>query len=79
MTSMNADMNPDIARKLKRIGDAFCIKGPFFSYEDVKMGNVNHTYKVNFRLPDGMGLAWQRSSPIWYSGSTPMRSSILWN
>ena len=43
MTSMNADMNPDIARKLKRIGDAFCIKGPFFSYEDVKMGNVNHT------------------------------------
>ena len=57
MTSMNADMNPDIARKLKRIGDAFCIKGPFFSYEDVKMGNVNHTYKTNYIIDDGYGMA----------------------
>ena len=30
MTSMPMDMNPAIARKLKEIGDAFCIKGPFF-------------------------------------------------
>lgn len=29
MTSMHVDMNPDTALKLKQIGDAFCIKGPF--------------------------------------------------
>ena len=51
------DMNPAIARKLKEIGDAFCIKGPFFSYEEIKMGNVNHTYKVNYIVDDGTGMA----------------------
>ncbi len=54
---MNADMNLDIARKLKQIGDAFCIKDPFFSYEEVKMGNVNHTYKTNYIIDDGSGMA----------------------
>ena len=57
MTSMPMDMNPAIARKLKEIGDAFCIKGPFFSYEEIKMGNVNHTYKVNYIVDDGTGMA----------------------
>ena len=51
------DMNPDIAQKLKQIGDAFCIPGPFFSYEEIKMGNVNHTYKVNYIVDDGQGMA----------------------
>ena len=57
MTSMPMDMNPAIARKLKEIGDAFCIKGPFFSYDEIKMGNVNHTYKVNYIVDDGTGMA----------------------
>ena len=57
MTSMPMDMNPEIARKLKEIGDAFCIQGPFFSYEEIKMGNVNHTYKVNYIVDDGTGMA----------------------
>ena len=57
MTSMPMEMNPEIARKLKEIGDAFCIQGPFFSYEEIKMGNVNHTYKVNYIVDDGTGMA----------------------
>ena len=49
------EMNPDTARKLQQIGEAFCIKGPFFSYEEIKVGNVNRTYKVNYvREEDGM-------------------------
>ena len=37
-------MNPQTARKLLEVGEAFRIPGPFFSYEEIKMGNVNHTY-----------------------------------
>lgn len=54
---MMNDNNIDIARKLQRIGKAFCIEGPFFSYEEIKMGNVNHTYKVNYIRDDGSGMA----------------------
>ena len=40
-------MDPSMARKLLRVGEAFHIPGPFFSYEEVSQGNVNNTYKVN--------------------------------
>ena len=40
----NMSMNQDIARKLLQVGDAFRIPGPFFSYDEIKVGNVNHTY-----------------------------------
>ena len=51
------DMNPEIARKLLEVGEEFRIEGPFFSYEEIKMGNVNHTYKVNYIRDDGTGMA----------------------
>ena len=51
------NMNPSVARKLLKVGDAFRIQGPFFSYEEIKMGNVNHTYKVNYIRDDGSGMA----------------------
>ena len=57
MTMLRETMNPDIARKLLKVGDAFRIQGPFFSYEEIKMGNVNHTYKVNYIRDDGSGMA----------------------
>ena len=58
---MNTEMNPQTARKLQQIGKAFCIPGPFFSYEEIKMGNVNHTYKVNYIVDDGSGMAKTKS------------------
>ena len=57
MTMLRETMNPDIARKLLKVGEAFRIPGPFFSYEEIKMGNVNHTYKVNYIRDDGSGMA----------------------
>lgn len=48
MTTQQEAMNPGTARKLLEVGEAFCIPGPFFSYEEIKVGNVNHTYKVNY-------------------------------
>ena len=51
------NQNETLARKLLEVGEAFRIPGPFFSYEEIKMGNVNHTYKVNYVHDDGSGMA----------------------
>lgn len=55
----NKDMA--MARKLQKIGEAFCIREPFFSYEEIKMGNVNQTYKVSYIRDDGSGMAQIKS------------------
>lgn len=38
---------------LLQVSRAFCIEYEYLGYETIQMGNVNQTYKVNFRLPDG--------------------------
>lgn len=55
----NKDMT--MARKLQKIGEAFCIREPFFSYEEIKVGNVNQTYKVSYIRDDGSGMAQIKS------------------
>ena len=49
-------MDPVIARKLQKVGEAFHLEGPFFSYEEISQGNVNNTYKVNYIRDDGTGI-----------------------
>lgn len=34
--------------KLKQVGKAFNIAGDFISFEEIKVGNVNRTYRVNY-------------------------------
>lgn len=46
-------MDQPILNEIKRVCDEFCINGTFVSYEEMKQGNVNNTYKVNFTQPDG--------------------------
>ena len=43
----------DLYEKLLEVSRAFRIEYDYLGYETIQMGNVNHTYKVNFRLPDG--------------------------
>ena len=50
-------MNPDLSRKLQQIGEVFKLRDPFFSYEEISQGNVNHTYKANYIQNDGTGMA----------------------
>ena len=50
-------MDESTARKLLKVGEAFHLPGPFFSYEEVSQGNVNRTYKVNYIRDDGTGMA----------------------
>jgi len=39
--------------KLLEVSRVFRIDYEYLGYETIQMGNVNHTYKVNFRLPEG--------------------------
>ena len=57
MQSLFSGMDPELARKLLKVGEAFNVQGPFFNYEEIKMGNVNQTYKVNYIRDDGNGMA----------------------
>lgn len=47
-------METDTQKKLQEICDIFCISGTFKSYEEIKLGNINRTYKVNFEKEDGI-------------------------
>ena len=42
----------NLSQKLQQVCEKFCIRGGFQSYEEIKVGNVNKTYKVNFVRPD---------------------------
>ena len=50
-------MENDLTTKLKKVGAAFRLPGLFFSYEELPMGNINRTYKVNYVIDDGTGMA----------------------
>ena len=43
----------DLYAKLHEVCKLFRIYDEFLGYETIQMGNVNRTYKVNFRLADG--------------------------
>ena len=42
-----------MTEQLKRVCRAFRIEGEWASYEEISVGNINHTYKVNFIQKDG--------------------------
>ena len=62
----------DLDSKLKQVCDWFCIQEEYVDYETIQVGNVNCTYKVNVRRPDGSG------SPSWFRMSIPMPLKTLW-
>ncbi len=43
----------DLFDKLLEVSRLFRIDYEYLGYETIQMGNVNHTYKVNFMLPEG--------------------------
>ena len=43
----------ELNEKLHEVCRAFRITYPYLGFETIQMGNVNKTYKVNFRLEDG--------------------------
>ncbi len=51
MNQSNQSVN--MSEKLKQVCDEFRIRGEYQSYDEIKVGNVNRTYKVNFIRDDG--------------------------
>ena len=43
----------ELNQKLQEVCKLFKIEDTYVGYETIQMGNVNHTYKVNFLLADG--------------------------
>ena len=43
----------DLYQKLEQVSRQFRIEGEYVGYETIQTGNVNHTYRVKFILPDG--------------------------
>ncbi len=43
----------DLDQKLREVSRQFRIDYDYLGHDTIQMGNVNRTYKVNFRLPDG--------------------------
>ena len=39
--------------KLAKVGKAFCLQGELIDYEELKQGNINNTYRVDYRNPNG--------------------------
>lgn len=42
-----------VEKQLKNVCSIFGVPGEFEAFETVVMGNINNTYKVSYRLPDG--------------------------
>ncbi len=66
----------DLARKLQSVGAAFRLPGLFFSYEEVRTGNVNNTYKVNYIVDDGGGMARIKSYVVQKLNSFAFRNPV---
>ena len=43
----------DLNKKLEEVSRLFCIRGEFLGYKTIQVGNVNKTYEVQFKRPDG--------------------------
>ncbi len=49
---------PNLDSTLQQICEGFRIEGQYVSHEEIKVGNVNRTYKVNYLRPDGEAKAY---------------------
>ena len=57
--------------KLLRVCQAFRIPGDMVSYEEIKVGIVNQTYKVNFLTPEGKDKSYMIQSINTYAFKQP--------
>ena len=62
----------DLDQKLLEVCRLFCIDYEYLGYETIQMGNVNRTYKVNFRLPEGKEKAFLVQNVNTYAFRNPV-------
>ena len=57
--------------QLVRVGRAFRINGEMVSYEEIKIGIVNQTYKVNYMMASGEHKSYMIQSINTYAFKQP--------
>ncbi|MBQ8834499.1 MAG: aminoglycoside phosphotransferase family protein [Oscillospiraceae bacterium] len=63
----------DLNQKLQEVCKLFRIYDEYVGYETIQMGNVNHTYKVNFILADGSPKSFLVQNVNTYAFRTPVQ------
>ena len=63
----------DLNQKLQEVCTLFRIDAQYVGYETIQMGNVNHTYKVNFLLEDGSPKSFLVQNVNTYAFRTPVQ------
>ncbi len=63
----------DLYQKLQQVCALFRITDTYVGYETIQMGNVNHTYKVNFILADGSPKSFLIQNVNTYAFRTPVQ------
>ena len=62
----------DLDKKLAEVCRLFRIEDEYLGYETIQMGNVNRTYKVNFRLADGKEKSFRVQNVNTYAFRNPV-------
>ena len=77
MKTIPLSKDPSMAEKLQQVGKYFGITDPFLSYEEIKIGNVNLTYRVNYIRTDESGMARVKSYLIQKINTYAFREPVL--
>ena len=77
MKTIPMSIDPSMAEKLQQVGSFFGVRDPFLSYEEIKIGNVNQTYRVNYIIPDQSGMARVKSYLIQKINTYAFREPVL--
>ena len=65
------DTTQDI--KLQEVCTAFRIPGKYLSYDEIKVGNVNRTYRVTFQQSDGTSKSYMIQRINTYAFKEPVK------
>ena len=63
----------DLHQKLEEVSRQFRIEGEYVGYDTIQTGNVNHTYRVKFILPDGNPKSFLVQNVNTYAFRNPVR------
>ncbi len=63
----------DLNEKLAEVSRLFCIEGTYLGYETICVGNVNKTYEVKFRLPEGKNKSFLIQNVNTYAFRNPVQ------
>ena len=63
----------DLNQKLEAVSRQFRIEGQFVGYETIHTGNVNHTYRVKFILPNGKPKSYLLQNVNTYAFRNPIQ------